>query len=88
VLAGLDRIVAELQPSGYLVGDRFSVADLTASALFCPIVMPQEFQYRPAEPEYRLTAEYRNSLSAHTGFRWVEDIYRRHRGKSAEVEAT
>jgi glutathione S-transferase len=87
VLAALDRITAELQPSGYLVGDRFSVADLTAAALFCPIVMPPEFQYRPTGPEHRLTTEYRNSLAGHTGFRWVEDIYRRHRGKSAEVEA-
>ena len=40
VLAAMDRIEAELQPSGYLVGDRFSVADLTAAALFTPLIAP------------------------------------------------
>ena len=40
VRAGLDRIAAELGPSGHLVGDAFSVADLTAAALFSPIVLP------------------------------------------------
>src|SRR5262249_38351712 len=40
VVAGLDRIAREVGPSGYLVGDAFSVADLTAAALFSPLVMP------------------------------------------------
>jgi len=50
VLAALDRLEAELQPSGYLVGDRFSVADLTAAALLAPVVLPPEFPYRPPGP--------------------------------------
>ena len=29
--AALDRIIAELKPSGYLVGESFSVADLAAT---------------------------------------------------------
>ncbi|MDG2306937.1 MAG: glutathione S-transferase domain-containing protein [Candidatus Binatia bacterium] len=29
----LDRIECEIQPSGYLAGSQFSVADLTAAAL-------------------------------------------------------
>jgi glutathione S-transferase len=45
VSAALDRMAAELQPSGYLVGDRFSVADLTAAALLSPLIMPREFPY-------------------------------------------
>src|SRR5439155_259741 len=32
-IAAMDRLVGERQPSGYLVGERFSVADLTAAAL-------------------------------------------------------
>jgi hypothetical protein len=39
----LDRTV-ELRRSGYLVGDRFTVADLTAPAIFSPLVMPKKFQ--------------------------------------------
>src|SRR2546430_16684269 len=53
VRAGLDRIVAELGPSGHLVGDAFSVADLTAAALLSPIVLPPEFPYPPPEPRPR-----------------------------------
>ena len=48
--AALDRLEAELQPSGYLVGERFSVADLTAAALLAPVVLPPEFPYRPPGP--------------------------------------
>ena len=33
VLGALDRLEAELQPSGYLVGERFSVADLVCAAV-------------------------------------------------------
>ncbi len=42
VLAALDRLEAELDGNEYLVGDRFSVADLTAAALFYPLVLPPE----------------------------------------------
>jgi glutathione S-transferase len=87
VSAGLDRIAAELQPSGYLVGDSFSVADLTAAALLTPIVSPPEFEYRVAGAPPRVIQEYRDSLAQHPAFRWAEDMYRRHRGTSAEVAA-
>jgi len=84
VLAALDRVEAELQPSGYLVGDRFSVADLTAAALFSPLVLPPEFPY-----PYRLetAARFRESLAGRAAFRWVAEMYRRHRGTSAEIAA-
>lgn len=85
VRAALDRIEAELQPSGYLVGDCFTVADLTAAALCSPLVMPRELPYAFPEPVPRALAELRDSLSSHDGFRWVAEMYRRHRGTSAEV---
>lgn len=34
-----------MQPSGYLVGSKFSVADLTLAALIAPLVAPPEFPY-------------------------------------------
>ena len=43
--AALDRIITEQKPSGYLVGESFSVADLTAAALLFPLAMPVELQY-------------------------------------------
>ena len=42
VLAALDRLEAELGDREYLVGDSFTVADLTAAALFYPLVRPPE----------------------------------------------
>src|SRR5271165_73049 len=42
LMAALDRIISELQPSGYLVGESFSVADLTAASLLFPLAMPAE----------------------------------------------
>jgi len=85
VRAGLDRIAAELGPSGHLVGDAFSVADLTAAALFSPIVLPPEFPYPPPEPRPRHVLALRASLEGHPAFRWVLETYRRYRGTSAAI---
>ena len=84
-----DRIVAETGPSGYLVGDSFSVADLTAAAIMSPLVMPPEFPFikLPADERSPAFKEYRNSLKEHPGFQWVLDTYARHRGASAQVPA-
>jgi glutathione S-transferase len=83
--AAFDHLEAELGPSGYLAGDAFSVADLTAAALFAPLVMPPELQYPLPGPVPRSMAALRDSVSGRPGFRWVAEMYRRHRGKSAEV---
>ena len=40
-----ERFQAELQPSGYLVGGTFTVADLTLAALLSPVVAPPQFPY-------------------------------------------
>src|SRR5437773_4364609 len=85
VRAGLDRIVAELGPSGHLVGDAFSVADLTAAALLSPIVLPPEFPYPPPGPRPQHLIALRASLEGHPAFRWVLETYRRHRGTSAAI---
>src|SRR5207247_9285630 len=85
VRAGLDRIVAELEPPGHLVGDAFSVADLTAAALLSPIVLPPEFPYPPPGPRPQHLLALRASLEGHPAFRWVLETYRRHRGTSAAI---
>ncbi len=87
VVAALDRITAELQPSGYLVGDRFGVADLTAAALLSPLVQPPEFPYLPPARLREPLGGVRDRLASHPAFGWVEEMYRRHRGTSAEVPA-
>ena len=89
VRAALDKVEAEAGRSGYLVGDSFTVADLTAASILAPIVVPPEFPYIKLHPDERATQfrKYRASLTDRLGFKWVEDMYARHRGRSAEVVA-
>jgi glutathione S-transferase len=89
VRAALGEIEAAAGPSGYLVGELFTVADLTAASILAPVVMPPEFPYIKLHPDER-TAEsrrFRDSLADRPGFKWVEEMYARHRGTSAEVAA-
>lgn len=79
VLAALDRLEAELATGDgeHLVGDRFTVADLTAAALLGPIVMPPEGPELPPAPAPFLA--FREPLRERPGFRWVERVFARHR---------
>jgi glutathione S-transferase len=82
VLAAMDRLEAELQPSGYLVGDRFSVADLTAAALFTPLLAPPHRPYLPATLPAAIQP-LRDELMARPGGVWVHAMYERHRRPAA-----
>ena len=89
VRAALQTVDAETGPRGYLVGDSFSVADLTAASILGLIVVPPEFPYIKLHPNERAGQfrEFRASLKDLPGFKWVEEMYARHRGKSSEVAA-
>jgi glutathione S-transferase len=80
----LDRIMAERQPSGYLVGSDFTVADLTAASLLFPLAWPAELQYEYPDPPHW---EHMESLAQHPAVDWIREIYRRHRGSSNETAA-
>jgi glutathione S-transferase len=86
IRTAMDRVESELGSSGYLVGEAFSVADLSAAALFTPVLCPPGRQYPPRTipPAVR---ELREELSAREGGRWVAEMYARHRGASVEVPA-
>jgi glutathione S-transferase len=85
VLDALDRIESALTPSGFLVGESFSVADLTAAALMAPLVRPPEFGYRLPDRWTDPIEEFRDSIKDRTGFHWVQETYREHRGHSAAI---
>jgi glutathione S-transferase len=78
-IAAMDRLEAELTPSGYLVGDSFSVADLTAAALFYPVVRPAAFPYPSVADVPERARDLLDSLAARPGGRWVAAMYERHR---------
>jgi glutathione S-transferase len=79
ILAAMDRLDAEIGPSGYLVGDSFSVADLTAAALFYPLVLPDQGPLTVDEPPPAGIESFRAPLQDRPGYRWVEEMFRRHR---------
>ena len=85
VATALDRIEHARQGRAYLVGEAFSVADLTAAALLGPLLQPPELQY-PLQIELPAYLEdYRAVLLRHPALQWAAGIYRLHRGHSAEV---
>lgn len=87
ILAGFDRIEAERGGSDYLVGDRFSVADLAAAALAAPLLSPPEFPWQPkGDVHPRLVREMR-VLSEHPAADWILRTYARHRLPTARTAA-
>src|SRR4029079_11967567 len=89
VEAALDRIERERRPSGYLVGDSFSVADLTAAAILSVLVRPPEFPYHQVDPadDPEDLKQWRDGLVERPAFKYVLEMYARHRGATADVAA-
>ncbi len=82
-----DFVAKESRATGYLAGDRFSVADLTAAALLAPGVEmdPSPFAYpKPFPPSLRA---WWSRWRDHPGTAWVRGIFDRHRGASRETRA-
>jgi glutathione S-transferase len=83
--AGLDLVAANAGPDGYLVGDRFTVADLAAAALLSLTIdtgHPDMVLPRPYPPEYERWLEH---FADHPGTIWVRAMYDRHRPPSHAV---
>ncbi len=82
ILAAFDRIEAELAAGdgAHLVGESFTVADLTAAALSYPVVLPPGGP-QPSDLEQPPGLErFRAEVRDRPGYRWVEETYRRYRG--------
>lgn len=87
-IAAMDRLDAELEAveGDHLAGDAFSVADLTAAALFYPLVNPAgaPTQFADQTPSMAaLSAE----LSDRPGFAWVERTYAAYRKPEVPIPA-
>lgn len=81
----LHRVAERAGPDGYLVGDAFTAADLTAAALLQIGVLPPEFPVTLPEPRSAGTLRWLDRWKDHPGAAWVRHMYQRHRGRSAEI---
>ncbi|HEY5942824.1 MAG TPA: glutathione S-transferase family protein [Solirubrobacterales bacterium] len=81
IVAALDKVEAELEQGDgeFLVGDSFSVADLTAASLFYPLVVPPEGPLATDLPRPPALERFRESLKDRRGYKWVEETFRKHR---------
>lgn len=82
----LDFVAGATAATGYLVGDGFTVADLTAAAMLATIIDPPDSPMarpRPVPPEFERRM---GRVAGHPGIAWMHGIYRRHRGARADAE--
>jgi glutathione S-transferase len=89
IVAALDRLDAELAAGDgeFLVGDSFSVADLTAASLFYPVVGPDEGPLPADTPTPPGLEAFRDEIRQRPGYLWVEETFRRRR-RQAHPAAT
>jgi glutathione S-transferase len=85
VRAAGERFRAELQPSGYLVGSGFTVADLTVASLVSPAVAPEEFPYPQPQRGHQVLEEVRDALAGPGLLEWAREMYAKHRGRTTEI---
>lgn len=69
----------------HLVGDQFSVADLTGAALLAPLLRPPGFPYRDSVTFPPRLAEIASELRTLPAGEWVLRTYEHHRPPSSEI---
>jgi len=84
---GLAFVAENVRPSGYLVGDRFTVADLTAAALLAPLVHLSHPDMARPTPMPAAVEEFLAQWAAHPSVGWVKEQYRRHRRTHAPANS-
>lgn len=81
----LDFVAQHTARTGYLVGDRFSVADLTAATVLWSTCLPPEYPVAIPTPMPTAWQRWLARWQDHPGCDYVRRIYREHRGTSAAI---
>ena len=81
--AALDLVETTVGPSGQLVGDSFSVADLTAAANLALLVRVDHPDMARPEPVPESVQSFMAGFASHPALRWAREQYRRHRPQRA-----
>ena len=73
----IDRLHRHLQDKAFLVGDRFTRADLSAASLLAPLCRPEKYGLKWPD---QLPQQYQNLVdSFQPKVNWVDEIYARFR---------
>lgn len=84
----LDLIAERSARSGYLVGDKPSLADLTAAGLLHVVTLPAEYPAPWPQPFPSALRDWLARWAEHPGSAWVRRMYQQHRGHSAALSDT
>lgn len=76
----LEEIAKRTAVTGYLVGDGFTIADLTAAALIAPIAHPDHPDMARPQPVPESVEAVLSRYANHPTIAWVGEMYARHRG--------
>lgn len=75
----LDFVAERSRATGYLVGEGFTAADLTAASMLAMAVDPPDSTMARPQPMAKSFGAWVASSQAHPGAAWVRAIYARHR---------
>lgn len=75
----MDVIASRATDTGYLCGDGFTAADLTAAALLAPLASPSHPDMRRPEPVPAALRDLFETWSTRPAIAWVNQIYHSHR---------
>jgi glutathione S-transferase len=82
----LDFVVARGAATGYLCGNAFSVADLTAASTLAVLIRPVDSPMSCPQPVARRTRELVDRYADHPGAAWVRRMYDQHRGARRDFD--
>lgn len=86
VKQALDYLATNTARTGYLVGDQFTAADLTAATCMHCVAHPAEFPARFPEPRAKGHEDWMARWGDHPATQWVRHIYSAHRPASVAIK--
>ncbi|MEM7002736.1 MAG: glutathione S-transferase N-terminal domain-containing protein [Pseudomonadota bacterium] len=75
----LNQIAEAAQDTGYLVGDQFTLADLTAAALLAPLMSVEHEDMARPQPMPQSLADLQAKYAGEPAVLWAQEIYANHR---------
>lgn len=82
----MDFVSEAAEEGGYLVGGRFTLADITAATTLATLARPANSPMQSPQPVDPLFADLIAPFQAHPAAQWVRDMYARHRVASADFD--